>query len=66
MIKEFKFGYYIEPNNPIDFADALEKAAENRNALKKMGKKARFLAKNKFDRNIIGEEFVRWLEESVC
>jgi len=62
MIKEYSFGFAIEPENPQAFADALEQAANNREQLIEMGIKARQLAKQEFDRSNLSNRFVDWLE----
>ena len=52
-------GFSVSPEDPIAFADVLEKAAGNRQDLKVKGSKARALAIEKFDRKILAS---RWTE----
>ena len=44
------------------FADALEQAANNRALTKAMGKRGRELAEREFDRELLANRFVDWLE----
>ncbi len=62
MINDNRCGFAIEPENPSAFADALELAANDRVALKDMGKRGRELAERDFDRTLLANRFVDWLE----
>ena len=62
MIRDNQCGFAIEPENPQAFADALEQAASNRVAAKAMGKNGRELAEREFDRKLLADRFVDWLE----
>mgnify|MGYP001005099310 CR=1 FL=1 len=62
LITENKCGFAVPPDNPQAFADALERAADHREELAQMGKRAFTLAKTKFDRQILSNLFVDWLE----
>lgn len=59
LINENGCGFSVPPEDPIAFADVLEKAAVNRSNLKVKGSKARALAIEKFDRKILA---CRWTE----
>ena len=48
------------------FADALEQAADNRTALKAMGHRGLALAKNEFDRRLLADQWVDWLEGTLA
>ena len=61
MITENACGYWIEPQNPNAFADALEKAASDKELLVKMGQNARNLAVKKFDRDMLSDLWVKCL-----
>lgn len=65
IIKERQIGYAVAPELPEAFADALCSAADNRSKLKEMGGKARLLAREKFDRQILSKQFVDWLKGAV-
>ena len=61
MIEEERCGFAVPPDDPVAFADALEPAAADRDALKVMGENGRKLAVREFDRRILADRFVRWL-----
>jgi glycosyltransferase involved in cell wall biosynthesis len=65
LIRTNDCGYVVPPENPKAFADALEHAANDREALKLKGLKGRQLAINHFDRRILADQFVDWLEGAV-
>lgn len=66
MVQEHRCGFTCTPDNPAAFADALEQAADNRPALVEMGKNARGLAEQQFDRNLLANHWVDWVEGAVC
>lgn len=62
MIVYNDIGYSVPPENASAFADALEHAADNRALLPTMGRKAQALAKKEFDRQILADQWVAWVE----
>lgn len=62
MIQSSGCGFAVPPASPVLFADALEKAADDRIALKSMGLAARRLAETEFDRHMLAARFVSVLE----
>jgi len=62
MIQREECGYAVPPADPVAFADALEKAAGEREYLKEMGANGRQLAAREFDRQLLSERFVDWIE----
>lgn len=64
LILENYCGFAIPPGDPEKFADALERAADDRPALEQMGLHARALAERNFDRSKLAARFVQWLEEA--
>lgn len=58
MIKENSCGFAVNPEDAVALADALESAAADRNALKEMGRRARKLAEDKFDRRLLADRWV--------
>ncbi|EIK51942.1 group 1 glycosyl transferase [Stutzerimonas stutzeri TS44] len=62
MIRDNQCGFSVEAENPQAFADALEQAASDRTAAKEMGKRGRELAEREFDRELLANRFVDWLE----
>lgn len=63
MVQSGGCGFAVPPSSPALFADALEKAADDRTALKAMGLAARRLAEADFDRNMLAARFVSVLEK---
>ncbi len=57
-------GFSVPPDSPSAFADALELAADDRDALEGMSRNSSQLAKNEFDWNLLGDQFVSWLEKT--
>ncbi|WP_412461845.1 glycosyltransferase family 4 protein [Pseudomonas sp. SC11] len=62
MITKEDCGFAVVPENPDAFADALERAASDRDELKAKGLRGRQLAMRSFDRKMLSGQFVRWLE----
>lgn len=62
MITAHQCGFAVPPDNPVAFADALEQAAANRPALKAMGQRGTALAEKEFDRALLSDRWVDWLE----
>lgn len=62
MIRDNRCGYAVEPENRHAFADALEQAASDRKAAKEMGQRGRELAEREFDRELLANRLVDWLE----
>ncbi|WP_306544554.1 glycosyltransferase family 4 protein [Malikia spinosa] len=61
MITEQRCGFAVTPDSPAAFADALEQAADDRTALKAMGKRGRALAETRFDRTELADRWVDWV-----
>ena len=61
MTNEHRCGVAVPPDNPVAFADALEQAAADRDALKDMGKRSRALAESQFDRIKLADRWVDWV-----
>jgi len=64
-IKENKCGFAVPPDDPAAFADALEAAAADKSALKEMGERGRELAVEEFNRELLSNRFVDWLEAAA-
>lgn len=50
IVEEYNIGYYVDPDHPIQLAQLLLEIKEKRDVLKEMGKRARKLAEEKFER----------------
>jgi len=64
MITEHRCGYAVPPENPHAFADALERAADDRAALGEMGRRSRRLAESDFSRSTLADRWVDWVTEA--
>jgi glycosyltransferase involved in cell wall biosynthesis len=64
MIGEHQCGFAVPPDNPAAFADALEQAASDRAELQAMGRRARALAEQQFDRALLANHWVDTLEQT--
>ena len=62
MIEDNRCGFSVPPADPNAFADALEKAADDREALKEMGQRGKELAIREFDREKLSNRWVDWVE----
>lgn len=61
MIEELQCGFAVAPENPKAFANALEQAADDQEALAAMGEAARQLAERQFDRQMLADKWVEWV-----
>lgn len=64
MINENKCGIAVEPENPEVFADALETLAAHPEMRKEFGVNGRALAEREFARDLLGGQFVEFLERT--
>jgi glycosyltransferase involved in cell wall biosynthesis len=62
MIKANNCGFVVEPESASQFADALEKAADNKKLMSIMGSNSTFLAKNEFNRDDLADKWVICME----
>jgi glycosyltransferase involved in cell wall biosynthesis len=65
IVDGHRCGMAVAPDNPGAFASALERAADDRVELRRMGERARQLARAQFDRAMLGAQWVDWLEAAV-
>lgn len=63
LIEDNNCGFTVKPDDPIEFANILEKIGDNRSNLTLKGLNARDLALKKFDRKILASEWVKILED---
>lgn len=61
MIDGHGCGFVVAPDDPDAFADALECAADDRPALRRMGEHAARLAGEQFDRAKLADNWVAWV-----
>lgn len=62
IVRDRACGYAVAPSDPVAFAEALIHAADHRAGLAAMGVRARTLAGEEFDRRLLADRFVDWLE----
>ena len=61
LIEDAHCGFAVPPDDPSAFADALIEAAEHRDALRQEGANARELAKTRFARSELSDDWVQWV-----
>lgn len=61
LIATNQCGFTVQPESAEAFADALEQAVKNRDALKQMGERAQELALREFNRSSLSEQFANWV-----
>ncbi|KPA16773.1 group 1 glycosyl transferase [Candidatus Magnetomorum sp. HK-1] len=66
LIKEHHCGCAVPPDAPEAFADALIALADKTENLKKMGQNSRALAESQFDRDILAEKWINWVEKTYA
>jgi glycosyltransferase involved in cell wall biosynthesis len=64
IINEWQCGFTVPPDNASAFADALEAAAADRDALRGMGRRGRALAEREFDRGKLANRWVDIIENT--
>lgn len=65
LIVKNECGFAVPPEEPEAFAEAMIKFADDPVLVKRMGANARQLAEREFDRDVLGERFVEWLEQAT-
>lgn len=65
IIRLHECGFAVDPEDSGAFADALEMAADDRNALKTMGARGRVLAEAQYSRADLAAQFENWLIGSI-
>lgn len=66
LVQEHACGYAVPAADPAAFADALVHAADCREVLPQMGRRAQSLARGQFDRLVLADQFVDWLESAIA
>ena len=64
LITEHQAGIAVPPDNPVAFADALQRLAADPAACRTMGAAARMLAEKEFARPLLAARFVGTLEKT--
>ena len=63
LVSEHECGFAVHPDDPQAFVDGLIDAEENRERLAVMGRRARALAEERFDRTMLADRWVDWVTE---
>lgn len=64
MVEKQKCGAYVDPKNPDELSNLLINWSKDRKLVETMGRNARNLAKNKYDKSILTKNIVSILENS--
>jgi glycosyltransferase involved in cell wall biosynthesis len=64
LISENDCGFVVEPDNPIAFADELERAVDNKASLESKGDNASVLARRAFKRDLLANDWVDVVEST--
>src|SRR5690606_1456488 len=62
LVEENKCGLYVDPKNPRDLADKLAFLKRNPEVCAEMGKRARQLAEEKYDKSILTAQFAELVD----
>ena len=65
LLTQNQCGIAISPDDPGKFADSLMQLKDNPDLRETMGKNGRCLAEDEFDRSVLGEKFVDFLESAA-
>lgn len=65
MIGEFSCGKAVPPDDPQAFADACVWLRDHRDEAAAMGGRGRQLAEQRFDRQVLGKQFVEWIQAAA-
>lgn len=65
IIEQENCGFAVPPQDSKRFADALENAADDRLSLKIMGENSRQLAMRDFNRIVLADKWVNWLDGAI-
>jgi len=66
LINEHHCGCAVPPDDPESFARALVALVDHPERLKKMGLNSRKLAETKFDRDILANKWIDWVEQTYA
>jgi len=64
LINDYNCGLAVNPDDPEAFADALIEMVDQPELLKKMGLNSRALAESQFERDILAEKWINWVEKT--
>lgn len=62
LVNQHNCGYYVDPKNPNDLVEKIKYLQNNPSRVVEMGRNARSLAENVYDKSILSKQFVDVLE----
>src|SRR5690606_12497958 len=65
LVERYKCGFYVDPSNPQDLVDKIKMLQKDLTIVSEMGNRARWLAENKFDKDLLCKEFVRIVNQEI-
>lgn len=65
MIEEADAGIFVEPENPLDFAEKIRQYLNNPDLIKKQGENGYKYARANFDREILAKQYMEQLKNSL-
>ncbi len=66
MVEKYNCGVYVDPNNPNECANIIIKWSNDTTITEELGKNARKLAENKYDKSILCKKFVKIVNSLPC
>jgi glycosyltransferase involved in cell wall biosynthesis len=65
LVENNNCGFFVNPENPLDFVDKIQEIKNNRQLIKIMGENARILSLNVFDKEILSEKFANLILKRI-
>lgn len=65
FLEEHKVGYTVDPDNPEELAELLIRVSENDDELLLMGQRAKKIAAQEFDKNILADKMLNAIIEAI-
>jgi glycosyltransferase involved in cell wall biosynthesis len=65
LVEAAKCGYYVDPENPCDLIDKLWHLNSRPDLLIEMGRNARVIAEEKYDKSILTEQFAEIIDQVI-
>lgn len=65
LVEEANAGVFVEPENPIDFANKIRTYLQNKEMLVQQGESGYLFAKANFDRNVLAKKYIAHISNSL-
>lgn len=62
LVSEAAAGIFVEPENPVDFAEKVRVYLKNPELVKAQGENGYRFAKKHFDRQVLAKEYLNYIE----